>query len=65
MAQFRKSVSFKKAVIDMEDRTITEYDKDGTRVYSLDTILRAWDGVEGIAFSIQQSGELPDMEQEV
>lgn len=64
MAQFRKSVSFKKAVIDMTDRTITEYDKDETRVYPLDSILQAWDGVEGIVFSIQQSGELPGMEQE-
>lgn len=64
MAQMKRSISFKKAMIDMSDRTITEYDKDAARTYRLDDILREWHGVEDITLSIQQSSEISAAELE-
>lgn len=63
MAQAKKAVAFKNAVIDVKDGTITEFTKDETNVYKLDDILAAeWDGVEGISLTIQQSYDLPPIE---
>ncbi len=58
MAKVAKSVSFEKAQIDMKDHTITEYLKDETNTYKLDDILKDWDGVDGITFSIKQVDKL-------
>lgn len=62
MAQAKKAVAFKNAVIDVKDGTITEFTKDETNVYKLDDILAEWDGVEGISLTIQQSHDLPPIE---
>ena len=62
MAQAKKAVAFKNAVIDVKDGTITEFTKDETNVYKLDDILAEWDGVEGISLTIQQSYDLPPVE---
>ncbi len=62
MAQAKKAVAFKNAVIDVKDGTITEFTKDETNVYKLDDILAEWDGVEGISLTIQQSYDLPPIE---
>lgn len=62
MAQAKKAVAFKNAVIDVKDGTITEFTKDETNVYKLDDILAEWDGVEGISLTIQQSYDLPSIE---
>ena len=62
MAQAKKAVAFKNAVIDVKDGTITEFIKDETNVYKLDDILAEWDGVEGISLTIQQSYDLPPIE---
>lgn len=62
MAQAKKAVAFKNAVIDVKDSTITEFTKDETNVYKLDDILAEWDGVEGISLTIQQSYDLPPIE---
>lgn len=62
MAQAKKAVAFKNAVIDVKDGTITEFTKDETNVYKLDDILAEWDGVKGISLTIQQSYDLPPIE---
>lgn len=62
MAQAEKAVAFKNAVIDVKDGTITEFTKDETNVYKLDDILAEWDGVDGISLTIQQSYDLPPIE---
>lgn len=62
MAQAKKAVAFKNAVIDVKDGIITEFTKDETNVYKLDDILAEWDGVEGISLTIQQSYDLPPIE---
>ena len=62
MAQAKKAVAFKNAVIDVKDGTITEFTKDETNVYKLEDILAEWDGVEGISLTIQQSYDLPPVE---
>ena len=62
MAQAKKAVAFKNAVIDVKDGTITEFTKDETNVYKLDDILAEWDGVEGILLTIQQSYDLLPIE---
>ncbi len=62
MAQAKKAVAFKNAVIDVKDGTITEFTKDETNVYKLEDILAEWDGVEGISLTIQQSYDLPPIE---
>lgn len=58
MAQSKKSISFKNAVINMNDHTITEFAKDETRTYDLDSILREWEGVTDISLSIQQASDI-------
>mgnify|MGYP004621778117 FL=1 len=62
MAQAKKAVAFKNAVIDVKDGTITEFTKDETNVYKLEDILAEWDGVEGTSLTIQQSYDLPPIE---
>ena len=62
MAQAKKAVAFKNAVIDVKDGTITEFTKDETNVYKREDILAEWDGVEGISLTIQQSYDLPPIE---
>ena len=53
MAKRTKSISYKGATLSLKDRTITEFTKDETRVYSLDKLLSDWDEVEGISLSIR------------
>lgn len=59
MAKVSKSASFKGAVINKEDMTITEYTKDDSKVYSLEKLLADWDGIEGISLTIKQDDEIP------
>lgn len=58
MAQEKKSISFKNAVIDMRERTITEFLKDEVKTYDLDHVLSDWEGIDGINFTIQQTTDL-------
>lgn len=55
MAQKKKSVFYKNAVIDTEAGTITEITKDGENEYQITDVLAEWDGVEGVTIAIQQS----------
>lgn len=54
-----KSESFRNAVIDTRDMTITEYDEDSVRTYSLTELLKRWDGVVGVTLTIRRSIHLP------
>lgn len=54
-----KSESFRNAVIDTSDMTITEYDEDSVRTYSLTELLKRWDGVVGVTLTIRRSIHLP------
>lgn len=63
MAKLTKAINFKNCSIDFNARTITEVTKDETKVYKLDTILKDWDGIEGVSFTLKQDDELqPDGE---
>ena len=62
MAKISKSMSFKNAVINLEENTITEITKDYTKTYELRDVLETWNGIEGISISIKQEDELPSTE---
>lgn len=64
MAQVKRAVAFRNAVIDMKDKTITEYIKDDTNVYKLEDVLADWDGVEGISLTIKQAHEIPGIDED-
>lgn len=58
MAKFNKSITFEKAQINVEDGTITEYLKDETNVYRIADIMRDWDGIDEITFTIKKTDKL-------
>jgi len=62
MAKIQKSITFDKAQINKEDRTITEYLKDEVNVYKIDDILTDWNMIEGITFTIKQVDKLSGTE---
>lgn len=59
MSMVVKSESFENAIIDTSDMTITEYDTDSVRTYSLLELLKHWDGVVGVTLTIRRSIQLP------
>ena len=59
MADILHQETFENAIIDARDRTITEYKEDGAMCYSLDELLKRWDGVVGIKLTIQRCIPLP------
>ena len=59
MAKASKSITFKNAVIDKAEGTITEFTKDDTKVYSIEKLLEDWDQVEGISLTIKQDDDVP------
>ena len=63
MAKISKSVSFKNAVINVDEDTIIELTKDDEKIYRLSDILHSWDGVENISFSIKQDNEMPTLDE--
>jgi hypothetical protein len=58
MAKESRQISFKNAVICVEDNTITEYLKDETKVYDLKKVLSDWNGIEGINFTLKQEDDV-------
>lgn len=50
---------YKNAIIDIDDMTLTEIDKEKTRVYDLRKILEKWNKVEGVNIIIAKDGEIP------
>lgn len=59
MSMVVKSESFENAIIDTSDMTITEYDTDSVRTYSLLELLKRWDGVVVVTLTIRRSIQLP------
>lgn len=53
MAQFKKSVFYKNAVIDAEAGTLTEITNDGEVEHQISDILSEWNGIDGITLTIQ------------
>lgn len=62
MAKTTRATAFSKAVINTDDMTITEYNKDDTKVYSIEKLLSEWNGVKGISLTIKQDSEIPSEE---
>lgn len=61
MAQSQSKETFKNATIDVEEGKIVEDTKDGTLVYSLESFLARWNGVEGVTINIGKNKDLePD-----
>ncbi len=54
MGKLTKSMSFKSAVINVEDMTLTEELKDETNEFDIMDILKAWDGIPGVSITIKQ-----------
>lgn len=50
---------FKNCEIDVEDMTITEFKRDGTRTYSLLDVLKRWSGLPEVNLSIERVVEIP------
>lgn len=64
MAKTTKTTTFSKAVINVDDMTITEYSKDDVRVYSIEKLLSEWNGIEGISLVIKQDSNIPSEDNE-
>ena len=59
MAKETKKIAFTNATIDLENMTISEYDRDGEEVvYDLREIMSEYSGVAGISFSLGKSEEI-------
>ena len=61
MAKKQRGFSATNSMIDFENRKLVESTKDGDLVYDLDKILKEWNGIDGIAFSIKLNQDIePD-----
>ena len=63
MAFTEKCEQYKNAVLDLSDNTLTEFERDDVRVYSIEEILKRWDGIRGIVLTIERRVDLPPMEE--
>ena len=64
MAKSTKAVSFQKAQINLADMTLTEYLKDETNTFNIMDILKAWDGIDNINWSIKQDNTINEIKSE-
>jgi len=63
MAKQSQSISFRNAVLNADDMTITEYEKDETKVYDLMKVLREFHGKDGLSAMIKLGDDrMPDGE---
>jgi len=61
MAKSQKGFKATNAMIDKDAMKLVETTKDGVNVYSLNSILEEWNGIEGVAFSISLNKDIePD-----
>lgn len=63
MAFTEKREQYKNAVLDLSDNTLTEFERDDVRVYSIEEILERWDSVPGIVLTIERRVDLPPTEE--
>lgn len=59
MAKRTKTETFKNAIIDMDDMTITETFKDDSKTYNIMDILKEWDNIDGVSLTIKRDAEIP------
>lgn len=59
MAKSSMRDCYKNAVIDIDEMTLMEIDKEEERVYDLRKILEKWNKVEGITITISKDSEIP------
>ena len=59
MAKKSKTIAFNNATINKEDMTITEYNKDDVKTYSIKKLIEEWDGIDGISLTIKQDDDVP------
>lgn len=62
MANKVKSISFKNAIISVDDNCITEITKDDCTMYNLYQVLKEWSNIEGLSITIKQNYEVPSYE---
>lgn len=58
MAVEKKSFTANKSMIDFENMKLVQETKDSTLVYDLNEILRTWDKVEDVTFTIQSTKDI-------
>lgn len=61
MGKMSRKISFKNATLDFKNMKITEIGKDIFKEYDLKTILKDWDAIENISFTISTDDELPEI----
>lgn len=59
MAKSSMRDCYKNAIIDIDDMTLTEVDKEEERVYDLRKILEKWNKISGITITISKDCEIP------
>jgi len=63
MAKVNSGESYAKATINLEEGTIIEYlPKEEVNVFNLQDILKRWDGIEGISFTIKKDDTIKPIE---
>ena len=65
MAKRKLSVSFSKSVIDTNNMTITEINKDDMQTFSLLDILNQFAGIEGVSLTISSDESISEDDNEV
>lgn len=66
MAKLTKKISFANATIHFSDGTIEEVPKkkdDSSKFYNLKDIIKDWDEITGVNFSISTDDDIPEMEE--
>lgn len=58
MAAYIQRERYENALLDCSDGTLTEYRKDDTKTYSIQDILKRWDGVSGVSLTIERQLEI-------
>lgn len=61
MAKQSKSVSFKNATINFDNMTILELTKDDEKIFSLEKVLKDWEGIDGISLTIKYDDEIDEI----
>ena len=59
MAVQERREEYSHAMIDCSDMTLTEYGSNGAHTYSIEEILKRWNGVPDIKITIRRSVALP------
>lgn len=48
----------------MEDMTITEYNKEDVKVYSLKRLLKEWNGIDNVSLTLKLDDQIPALSEE-